>query len=188
MNYTPQVGDIILEDSDRLGAEIVKFFMTAPSIWHYIFRAIRKTQEKVDYYHVAMVYKVEENSTKIMEQQSKVKISDINLDTKQIIFRRKDLNNIKQLMLTYVAELDIGEGYDVLNVIGKFLTWLTAFPLFARYIEVPELEICVNRVAYWYSVILEEDFGVLYHSELTTQMMYKYLINNSNYEVVYKKD
>lgn len=186
MNYKPQVGDIILEDSNKFGARIVKFFMTAPTFYQHAWRAIFKTQEIVEYYHVAMIYKVEGSIIKEIEQQNVVKINDFNPTKPQIIFRKKNLSTIKQNVLKIVSELDLDEGYDILNVFGKLLTWLTGFPWFARYIERPEEDICVNRVAYWYKIVCHENFGVLEHSELTTHQLHKYLLNNNEYKVVYK--
>jgi 5S rRNA maturation endonuclease (ribonuclease M5) len=36
VNYKPQIGDIVLIDSDQTGARIVKFFMTAPTWYKHI--------------------------------------------------------------------------------------------------------------------------------------------------------
>jgi len=190
--YNPQIGDIILEDSNRTAAKIVKFLMTAPTLWHHIWRKIRGTQEKVEYYHVAMMINNGFNSVTgqadTIEQQSKVKLSDWNPNVKQIIFRKTYLTKEDKEDLKQEALSDIGRGYDILNIFGKLFSWLTGIKFFARYIEWPKAEICINRVAYWYKVVLGEKFGAKTHSELTTYTLYKYLVNSDNYRIVYKKD
>lgn len=191
MNYTPQIGDIILEDSNKTGPKIVKFFMTAPTWYQHLWRKLRETQEHVAYYHVAMIlsdgYNGDTNLVEEIEQQSKVQIADWNPNHRQIIFRKLNLQRADQKDLKQEALLDLGQGYDVLNCIGKFLTWLTGIKFFARYVEWPRAEICINRVAHWYRKAINEKFGVYKHSELTTHMIYKYLVNNEEYVVVYKK-
>lgn len=191
MNYEPKIGDIILEDSKQTGPKIVKFFMTAPTWYQYIWRVITGKQEKVEYYHVEMMindgFSGFSGQADIIEQQWKVQLADWNPNTKQIIFRKKD-QDWNNRHLKEIALKDIGKKWDVLNAVGKFLTWLTGIPLFARYVEWPSAEICINRVAYWYREAIGEKFGAKTHSELTTHSLYKYLINNDDYEVVYKKD
>lgn len=186
--YYPRIGDIILSDGNHTGAKIVKFFMTAPTIWHYIWRAITRKQEKVNYYHVAMIisdgFSGFTGLANIIEQQKKVQFEDWNQNKKQVIFRLKNLTHDEKIYLHDTSIDDIGKKWDLLNAIGKFLTWLTGIKLFARYVEYPNAEICVNRVAKWYFGIGEK-FGAKKHSELTTQDMYKYMINNDNYEIVY---
>lgn len=188
-NYTPQIGDIILEHSNKTGPKTVMFFMTAPTIWHHLYRKIRGTQEKVEYYHVAMILNNGFNGftglAEEIEQQAKVQIADWNSDRKQIIFRKIELSREDKQDLKQEALSDIGQGYDVVNCFGKFLTWLTGIKLFARYMEWPKKEICINRVAYWYKQIIKERFGVVAHSELTTFTLYKYLISSTQYKVVY---
>ena len=42
-----QTGDIFFTDNFRTASKIVKFLMTAPTVWQHIWRAIRGTQEEV---------------------------------------------------------------------------------------------------------------------------------------------
>lgn len=177
-------GDIVLEDSDKTGAKIVKFFMTAPTWYQHLWRKIRKTQENVKYYHVAMGYL----DNQIIEQQSKVKINNWDSNTKQIIFRRTDIEDSFKYKLIRFAQADLDKEYDILNCFGKFLTWLTGIKWFARHVEWPGKEICINRVAKWYWDVLGERFNVVTHSELTTHMLYKYLLNNPSYKIVFNKE
>lgn len=190
-NYIPQVGDVILSDSNRFGAKCVKFFMQSPTIWHQIYRFIFKKLEKVDYYHVAMILNDGKNGftnlAEIIEQQKLVRLTDWNPNKKQIIFRkinltREDKEDLKQESLS-----DIGQGYDVLNIFGKLITWLTGIKWFCRYIESKNKEICVNRIIKWFWNTTDERFNVLTHSELTTQTLYKYLLNDPNWQIIYYK-
>lgn len=174
-NIKIKPGDIFLIDSNKTGAKIVKFFQTAPTWYQHLWRKIRKTQETVLYYHVGMFTSQE----KIIEQQAKVveKSSHRILATDKKIFiaRRKYISATQKKKLLKEAFEDLGKGYDILNCIGKFLTWLTGFPIFARYLEYPDQEICINRVAQWYKTALGETFGAKTHSELTTHLIYKYI-------------
>jgi len=188
--YIPQIGDIILVDSSRFGAKCVKYFMRSPTIWHDVWRMIIGKLEKVNYYHVAMIinngYSGFTGHGDIIEQQAKVQLDDWNPNSKQIIFRKINLSLEEQQKLKREALSDLKQGYDILNCFGKFLTWLTGMKFFARFIEWPKAEICINRIAHWYRVTKIDYFGVLYHSELTTHTLYKYL--NNNYKIVYRKD
>lgn len=179
-------GDIFLIDSKKTGPKIVKFFMTAPTVFHHLWRKIRGTQEVVLYYHVGMFIKQDT----IAEQQSKVLIRTsekvLNTSDRLFIARRKDLKPFQQRYLTEGAIADVGAGYDIVNCIGKFITWLTGIKWFARYMETKKEEICVNRGAKWYKNGIGEKFGVKTHSELTTHMMYKYIKNSDNWAVIYE--
>ena len=171
-----EAGDGFLIDSKKTGPKIVKFFMTAPTWVHHLWRKIKGTQETVLYYHAGMFV----SPTEIVEQQSKVitKSSEkvLNTSDRLFIFRYKTLpKGVQRKDFVRYALMDTGEGYDVVNCFGKFLTWLTGIKLFARYMEIPNQEICINRLAYWYRKVACETFGVRKHSEITTHMMYKYI-------------
>jgi len=89
--------------------------------------------------------------------------------------------------LKEVALKDVGEGYDWLSCIGKFLTWLTGIILFARYVQLPQKEICINRVAYWLREATEETFGAKTSTELTTHTMYKYIKRHPElFDIIYE--
>lgn len=182
-----QRGDLFLVDSDKTGAKIVKFFMTAPTWYQHLWRKIRGTQEEVKFYHVGMF--IDRNT--IIEQQSKVieKSSSKILSTgdRVCIIRKVGITAEEKDELIRIAREDLGEGYDVVNCIGKFLTWLTGITLFARYVEIPNQEICVCRGAYWYRRALEILFGAKRHSELTTHKVYKYTdANPDELKIVYE--
>lgn len=198
MNYIPQSGDIFLTDSMKLGARIVKFLQQSPTIYHQIWRWRKGTLEPVYYYHAGMV--LDENT--IIEQQWKVQKADIKkIFLKDIvIYRFKKIEpNFFTIKNTYgrlikihtnKAELyfrainDLGEAYDIWQIIGKTLQWLTGIP-FARWLGEmnKDTDICVSRVARWYSGIC--DFGVKSPSEVTTKILDVYCSNSDDWEVVY---
>ena len=198
MEYKAQCGDIFLCDSDRTGAKIVKFFMTAPTVWQHLWRKFRGTQEIVRYYHAGMILSDEQ----MIEQQGKVQYGKTQkiLSRKISIYRYKisDQNNfyygipieqrIKQLqdLLKNRAIEDLGKGYDILQIVGKTLTWLTGIKLFVRVLGgiTREEEICVTRDADWYWPVCQ--FGCKTKSELTTKIMDEYCLNHpEEWEVVY---
>lgn len=170
-----QEGDFFLVDSNKTGPKVVKYFMTAPTIYQHYWRKLRGTQEEVKYYHAGMFI----SRYQIIEQQGKVVIKDsgklLNTHNRVLIFRKKGITAIQQRNLHRNALLDIGRGYDGLNCIGKLLTWLTGIKFFARYIEWPRADVCINRIAYWAKQTLKETFGAKTHSELTTHLVYKYI-------------
>lgn len=184
-NPSLQTGDILLIDSQKTGAKIVKFFMTAPTVWQWMWRQLRGTNEVVKYYHVAMVY----DMTHRIEQQGKVMYKDLlPIPDHCMIVRYKRLTSIGMGYLTELADSDLGQGWDVPNAIGKFFTWLTGIKWFARHIHWPTEEICVDRVATWYWKVLGINFDSFISSdglsgngiivELTTQQMYDYFKRN----------
>lgn len=190
-----QAGDIIFEDSDRLGAKIVKFLMTAPSIWHHIYRAIEGTQETVEYYHPTLVI----SETEMIEQQWKVQIAyNENINKKKYIVFRPHFTNIysKQETNDYVnsicliqnAKEDLGQKWGIIHTLfGRFPTWLTGIPYFARYIKLPNEEVSAGRVARWLYLTYGDTFGHKKYTEATTHTMVKWMLNHPElYEVIEK--
>ena len=170
-------------------AKIVKYFMTAPSIWHHYFRKLIGKQENVKYYHVGMFF--DENN--IIEQQGKVMIRDINhvnkilnTNNRLCIVRRKNLLSSQKRKIKQIAENDLGKGYDWLSCLSKFVAWLTAIKYFA-FIQLPQKEICINRVAHWHKSAFGDKFGSPSHHLLTTHSMYKYIVSHpEEYEIIYE--
>lgn len=185
---TPELrlGDIFLSDSDRTGAKIVKFFQTAPTVWHYIYRAIRGTQHKVRYYHAGMII----DQMQLIEQQGEVKYANTNkiLSRNVIIYRLDSLTQKQKTTLYNRAVHDVGEGYDVPLIIGKTLTWLTGIKWFATILGKLSRneEICVTRVAKWYNGIC--NFGVANHHLVTTKIMDEYCLYSPKWSVVYQNE
>lgn len=187
LNINIHPGDIFFVDSKKKAPQIVKFLQVAPTVWQWLWRKMRGTNEKVLYYHVGMFH----NDLNIIEQQGKVILRDSNklLSTNNnvLIIRKKNLSvaNIEVLLKT--AEEDLGEGYDIVNIFGKLFTWLTGIKLFARYMQLPNQDICINRVAYWYRKGLGEKFGAKTHSELTTHTLWKHVIDRpEDFEIIFQ--
>jgi hypothetical protein len=180
-------GDIFLVDSKKKGPKMVKFLMTAPTIWQHLWRKLRGTQEEVKYYHAGMFVSKDE----IIEQQWKVvqKSSAKLLNTYNMVLiaRKKNADMSKRIALADTAKKDLGEGYDVLNIFGKTLTWLFWIPLFEKYMQWPQAEVCINRVAYWCKALDFSTFGAKTHSELTTHDVHKYILANPDeWEIVFE--
>ena len=87
-------GDGFLVDSNKTGPKIVKFFQTAPTWYIHLWRKIIGKQEIVEYYHAGVIGTVD-GKWKIIEQQMKVEINDVekllNKSDKICIFRRRRL-------------------------------------------------------------------------------------------------
>jgi len=180
--------DLFLIDSNKKGPKFVKFMMTAPTIFHHLWRKIRGTQEIPLYYHVGMFL----NSVQTMEQQWKVEydsaVKRLRTKNNMLVVRYKKALPEQRAKCCNIAVADLDKKWDVLNAFGKMLTWLTGVPYFARYMEVPNAEICVNRGAYWWREAFGEKFGVKKHSELTTHQMYKYIkAHPEKFEIVYEQ-
>lgn len=188
MNYIPRIGDIFLCDSDRTGAKIVKFFMTAPTVYQHIWRKIRGTQERVRFYHAGLI----SGENEIIEQQGKVQYGTVEkiLSRKIIIYRMKNLTLEQKQQILNRAKADLGKGYDILQILGKTLTWLTGIKFFTVIAGklTPNQEICVTRVVAWFKDIC--DFGVSDPSLATTKIVDEYLYKECyegvNWEVAYE--
>ena len=168
-------GDIFFTDNFSTASKIVKFLMTAPTLWQYIWRAIRGTQNEVRFYHAGMVIR---DGTEMIEQQSDVRIRPVEKIFKKnyVVWRKKNLTADEAMLLEAYAIEDLGEGYDIVLCIGKLFTWLTWIPIFTRLIQSKEKEICVTRVAYWYFMATGETFGCKTWHEVTTDIIDDYCI------------
>jgi len=184
---TFQTGDIFFVDSNKTGPKIVKMFQSAYTWVHYLWGKATGTLEKVLYFHVGCF----SDSTNLIEQQGRVIVRSANklLSTHNevLVVRHRMLSGNERKYWLNVAMEDLDEGYDIVNCIGKFLTWLTGIPYFAMYLQMPDQDICINRVAYWYKKTFQVTFGARTHSELTTHTLYKYIISHPNeWEIVYR--
>ena len=158
-------GDIILVDSDKSYAKVVKFLQQSPTLWHWIVGKIYELVSKkkapkwlideVDFYHVAMAL----DEKRIIEQQGKVVISPASrLKGKRIrVWRNLGLSDIDRVTLISRSYQDLGKGYDVLLIFGKTLTWLTGLGFLSMVFQWPGVEICATIVAKWYWFI--DHFG-----------------------------
>jgi len=184
MNYIPEIGDIFICDSTRFGAKLVKFLQQEPTLWVWLYKKIFKIPlNEVLYYHAGMAI----SATELIEQQWTVQKDEVDkiLTRDVVIFRKKNLTEEQKMILYNRAIEDIGKTYDVLLMIGKLLTWLTGIKWFLRIIQLSDKEFCISAVADWYTYI-KEYFGLSYKEEITTDILYEYLIGSSEWEIVYK--
>lgn len=186
MTYTPQTGDIFLCDSNRTGAKIVKFLMQAPTLWCWIWRQITGKQDSVRFYHGGMVL----NTDTIIEQQWKVQLAPLDkiLSRTIIIYRYKYFTDKDKIILSW-AKQDIGKVYDIPQLIGKTLTWLTGIRWFTRILSKlsKSEEICVSRIHSWLEDIMFCPFGVKTSGETTTKIIDEYCQSHLNeWEIVYQ--
>ena len=87
-----------------------------------------------------------------------------------------------------MSKNDLGKKWDVLNAFGKFFTWLVGFKWFARRVEFPSQDICINRVIKWWIIGFGAELRGRHYSEWTTHSFYKYVKNNPDkFEIVYEK-
>lgn len=183
MNYTPQVGDIFLNNSSRLGAKIVKFLQQEPTLWTWLYKKIfKKEMNAVNYYHAGMVI----NEKEIIEQQWKVQKDELDkiLTRDVIIFRKNSLTDEEKQILIKSSEEDLGKTYDILLMIGKLLTWLTGIKWFAEYVQFNDTEFCVSAVADWYWKI-GEHFELEAKELITSDIMEEYCLKSEEWDVVY---
>lgn len=182
-----QSGDMFLVDSNKSAPRLIKFLMTAPTVWHHLYRKFFGIQEWVRYYHAGILM----DKDTIIEQQGEVQIKSseklLNTGNELFIFRRKYLTESDRQRILAVAKHSIGQWYGVVSCIGKTLTWITGIKFFARYIRIPTTEICINRCTDWYKRGIGETFGAKTHTELTTHSVYKYVMAHpEHFEVVFQ--
>lgn len=184
-----QAGDIWFIDSEKQGAKVVKIFMTAPTIWHHLWRKIRDTQEKVKYYHPGILY----STRRTLDQQWEVEFDDasdiLQSERPLIVFRRKNEYSGTTQHFIDNAKKDLGQKWGIIHTLfGRFPTWLTGIKFFTRYIKLPNEEVSAGRVARWMYETYGETFGYKKYTEATTHTMVKYMLANSDlYEVIYKR-
>jgi hypothetical protein len=130
------------------------------------------------------------NNEEMIEQQWKVQYGQTQkiLSRKIVIYRYKKIatNSMIADTLYFRANMDIGKLYDIPQIIGKTLTWLTGIKLFVRLLGAFSIdeEICVTRIGDWYEDIC--NFGVRTKSELTTKIIDEYCLTHpEEWEIVY---
>ena len=168
-------GDIGINDRpEKTGVKIVKFFMTAPTWVHHLYRKIRGTQEIVRFYHPFIV---SNNITNVLEQQKYVQYSGVQktiFDRKHIVYRNKNLTYDERQRLFFIAVDDLGQGWGIVHALGRFATWLTGIKWFVRYISMPTREVSAGRVARWYYEAFGETFGEKHYRYVTTHTIDKW--------------
>ena len=170
-----KAGDIFLNDRpNKTGVKIVKFFMTATTWLHHLWRKFKGKQEIVRFFHPGVVAR---DTLKVYEQQKYVQLSTakkVIFDRKHIVYRNKTLDKYQIGLLLNVVEQDLGQGWGVVHALGRFATWLTGFKLFVRFISMPTREVSAGRVARWYSEALGEKFGERHYRYVTTHTIDKW--------------
>jgi hypothetical protein len=188
-NVQLKPGDIFMNDSDKTGQKIVKFFMTAPNVFVHIWRKVRGTQEKVRFYHPGIV---SDDTSKVLEQQKYVQYSNaqkVIFDRSHIVYRNKTLKNKDIEKLLKIAKDDLGQGWGVAHTLGRFGTWLTGNPLFARFVSLPNREVSAGRVARWYYESFGETFGEKHYRYVTTHTIDKWCLTHpETWEIVSYKE
>ncbi len=182
-------GDIFINDRpNKTGVKIVKFFMTAPTWLHHLWRKIRGTQEKVRFYHPGIVAR---DTSKVYEQQKYVQYSDakkVIFDRKHIVYRNKKLTESDIDILLNIAEQDLGQGWGIVHALGRFATWLTTIKFFTRYISMPTREVSAGRTSRWYYEAFGETFGENHYRYVTTHTIDKWCRSHSDtWEVISSK-
>lgn len=171
-------GDFFIVDSNRTGARIVKFLMTAPNMFVHLWRKIRGTQEIPLFYHAGLF----SDSDNIIEQQKLTQeVSSAKLlstGNKLLIFRLKNLTDADRHKLVTNARESIGDFYGILSCVGKTLTWVTTIKWFARHIYWKNTNICINKICQWALNSVRETFGTKHYHELTTHLVYKYVMRH----------
>jgi hypothetical protein len=178
--------DIFLTDNEKLASKIVKFLMTAPTIWHHLFWKItgRIKKERPKYYHGGIVL----NENKIIEQQGKVEINDLQkiYKKKYIIYQNNKLTDKDRMYICSRAMKDLGEGYGIAECFGKLIGWLTGIKWFAKWFDMKDRAICIVRVAEWYEGI--DNFGVNNPNYITTKQIERYCEYNPDWICIYKQE
>jgi len=177
-NLKLHTGDIFFTDTFSVASKIVKFLMTAPTVWHHIFWKFtgKIKKERPRFYHAGMI--LDEKQT--IEQQDKVIIKSVDKIYKKnfVIWRKFDLTEYDKDLLVKIALEDLGEGYGILECIGKTISWITGIKYFARWFDMKDNDICVIRVADWYKRALGYTFGVKNINDLNTKIIDIYCKNH----------
>lgn len=173
-NLQLQTGDIFLTNDYSTASKVVRFLMTAPTIYHHILWKItgRIERERPNFYHAGMVL----NEKEIIEQGRVVQIKPIDRIFRKdyVIWRKRKLSNDDKNALIFFATGDLGEGYGVLECFGKFLTWITGIKWFCKWFNAKNRAICVVKVCEWFWHSFITDFGVDNANYMTSKIIYDY--------------
>ena len=183
-------GDIWFKDSQKGGAKVVKFLMQSPTVWHQLIRWIKGTLEPVLTYHPGIIASNDVTYEQQWLVQTKETEDVLNGDNRLIIFRRRGLTQGDQYAILNIAKREMGQKWGVVHTIfGRFPTWLTGIPYFARYVKLPNEEVSAGRVARWMYLAWGETFGHKRYTEATTHTMVKWCFSHpETYEVVYDSE
>lgn len=167
MSVAFKPGDMYIVDKSSTEAKIVKFLMQSPTVWHWLLgkliyvltkKKIKMLIDDVRVYHPGIIV----SDTHVIEQQKVVELNTIErafLNKPHIVYRRLNVSDEERFALVALALEELGEGYDIILIIGKTLTWLTGIKLFTIIFNLPDKEICVTRVAKWFYKTYGDTFG-----------------------------
>jgi len=176
MNVNLKPGDIVFLDSDKTGAKIIKYLMRSPTFWVDLYRIVTKTVQPSNYYHPFLVV----SPNLAIEQQFKVQYKNLDNpyhnDVKYLVARKINLTSEQIQNLINIAEGEKGQLWGIINVWGKFLTWLTGIKLFGRIVRWPTQEVSALRIARWIYLSFGETFGQVHYEDNTTKTMYEYVL------------
>jgi len=170
--YYQEEGDIIFQEEGHWRDKISRYVMSSKSLWHYL---VGK-RESVSYYHVCVAYG---NEVIIEQKRWGIQIVNWKPGKKQIIFR-----SINKTNNVYVE----CRKYDFLNCLGHLLAWITGIQQF-RYLHSKNKQNCV-LMTMWHCVANCDEVFPLVKClwEWHTHDLYKYILNNPNYKIVYKNE
>jgi len=172
-----QTGDIFMTDDFKTASKIVKFLMTAPTVWQHVWRKFFGKQEEVRFYHVGMVL----DKSGMIEQQGKVQLADNSKIFRKnyVIWRKIGLTEQEKNKLCEIAWDDLGKGYGIMECIGKTISWITGIKYFSKWFDIKDKAICAIRVAEWYKEAIGETFGETNPNYLTTDKIDNYMLTNN---------
>jgi hypothetical protein len=129
------------------------------------------------------------DANQIIEQQWRVQYGETQkiLSRRIIIYKYRTSEWETENQIKQRAIEDLGKLYDIPQLIGKTLTWLTGLKIFVRLLGYlsKEEEICVTRIGDWYDDIC--DFGVPTNSEMTTKIIDEYCQRHpEEWEIIHK--
>ena len=169
--YCQQQGDIIFQEEGHWRDKISRYIMSSKSIWH----CLLGFKNDVLYYHTSIVYAQD----LIIEQKRwGMQIKNWKPNKNQIIFRPKTVNKIFHIN---------NSKYDFLNCFGHLLAWITGIKYFKN-LHSKHRQHCVLMVMNYCHENCNEKFPIKNFWTWHTQDLYKYFLNNPNYEIVYKNE
>lgn len=169
--YYQKEGDIIFYKEEHWRDKISRLVMSSKTIWHYL----RGIKEKVLYYHVSIAYG---NKVIIEQKRWGPRMINWNPHKKQIIFR--PINKKEDFVLEH-------RRYDFLNCFGHLLAWFSGFQSF-RKLHSKNKQNCILMGMCYLENNCNETFPVNNLWEWHTHDLYKYLLNDVYYTVVYKNE
>ena len=175
-------GDIFMTNNFSITSKIVCFLMTEKTLWIHLYKLLTKKKlNEVRFYHVGMVL----DQDTMIEQQGKVEINSTSKIFRKnyIIWRNTNLTEEQAFKLQLIAEGDLGEGYGILECIGKTISWLTGIKYFSKWFDMKDRAICAIRTIEWYNTI-GETFGKSNPNYHTTDTLDEFLQQSEEWQII----